>query len=283
MAAPIGSPILLTDGGDVPSATSDALDFLKPSGSPYTSGAQALSIGTAARPSGLHSLRVSAKDPFALAAAIDDLYVRASGRVSNNVVVAPAADPRFAMPAAGWAAKSGNPVLFAGKDLLPAPTRTAIVRHQHPGIYVLGPASAISDKVLKELKRLGTVTRIGAADPVQNAIAFARFSDGTFGWGAQDPGHGLVVANFNRPLDAAATAPLSASGTYAPLLLTNSAKALPDALAAYLLDIEPGYRSDPVRGVYNHAWIVGDLSAIGAGAQAKIDALTEIVRVKRKP
>lgn len=282
MAAPVKSPILLTNAGDVPGATSDALDFLKPGGSPYASGAQALSIGSAARPKGLRSLRVFAKDPFTLAEEIDGVYARASGRVSDSVVVTSAAESSFSMPAAGWAAKSGNPVLFAGKDTLPAPTRRAISRHKHPGIYVLGPPSVISAKVLKELGRLGTVSRIGGSTPIQSAIAFARFSDGNFGWGVQDPGHGLVVANLNRPLDAAAAAPLSASGTYGPLLLTDSPKTVPAPLANYLLDIQPGYRSDPVRGVYNHAWLMGDLSAISAATQAKIDQLTEIVRVRRK-
>ncbi len=50
----------------------------------------------------------------------------------------------------------------------------------------------------------------------------------------------------------------------------------------YLQDIRPGYSSDPVRGVYNHAWIVGDSQdAISVDAQATIDGLLEIAPVKR--
>ena len=55
---------------------------------------------------------------------------------------------------------------------------------------------------------------------------------------------------------------------------------LPPALGGFLLDIQPGYQTDPVRGVYNHAWLIGDESAISAAVQAKIDELTEIVRVQ---
>ena len=41
--------------------------------------------------------------------------------------------------------------------------------------------------------------RSAARTPVANAIAFARFSDGGFGWGVVDPGHGLVFANAEPP------------------------------------------------------------------------------------
>ena len=59
----------------------------------------------------------------------------------------------------------------------------------------------------------------GGSDPVQNAVDFAKFVDGAFGWGVVDPGHGLVFVNASRPMDAVAAAPLSASGSYGPLLL----------------------------------------------------------------
>ncbi len=44
----------------------------------------------------------------------------------------------------------------------------------------------------------------------------------------------------------------------------------------YLLDIQPGYDDDPVRGVYNHGWLMGDEAAISADVQARIDTLLEI-------
>jgi hypothetical protein len=283
MGAPLGSPVLLSDGAEIPGATADTLESLRPGGSAYAAGAQIVLIGAAPRPEGFRSVRVAGRDPFSLADEIDSFSARARGRVSDRVIVAPVSDAAFAMPAAGWAAKSGDPVLFAGRDSLPSPTRRAIARHRHPGIYVLGPPSVISDRVIKELRRLGKVTRVGGRDPIVNAITFARFSDGSFGWGAQDPGHGLVIANTDRPADAAAAAPLSASGTYGPLLLTDSSTALPPELTGYLLDIQPGYRDDPVRGVYNHAWLIGDESAISAVVQAKIDELTEIQHVSQRP
>ena len=147
---------------------------------------------------------------------------------------------------------------------------------------MLGPPETISDQVVAALGKLGTVTRVGSGDPVRSSIDFARFIDGSFGWGVVDPGHGIVFARSDRPLDAAAAAALSASGTYGPLLVLSNADVLDAPVDAYLLDIQPGYRRDPVRGVYNHGWIVGDDKAISVGVQARIDLLLEIRKVTRQ-
>jgi hypothetical protein len=195
-------------------------------------------------------------------------------------VVVSADAPEFAMPAAAWAAKSGDPILFATRDTLPEATRAAIAAHQQPRIYVLGPSSVISPKVTIELRKLGTVTRVGGQDPQTNAVEFAKYADSTFGWGVVDPGHGLVFADPRRPADAAAAAPLSASGKWGPLLLVGDDGELPQAVKDFLLDIQPGYREDPTRGVYNHGWIIGDDKAVSVAAQAQIDALLEIAPAK---
>ena len=122
------------------------------------------------------------------------------------------------------------------------------------------------------------MTRIGSGDPVRSSIDFARFTDGPFGWGVVDPGHGLSFARADRPLDAAAAAPLSASGTFGPLILVSNADTLDPPVVDYLLDIQPGYSKDPVRGVYNHGWIIGDDKAISVGVQSRIDLLLEITQ-----
>ena len=81
--------------------------------------------------------------------------------------------------------------------------------------------------------------------------------------------------------ESAAAAALSGAGTYGPALLLDNAKVVPKPLSGYLLDIQPGYRKDPVRGVYNHGWVIGDERAVSAAAQARLDALLEIVPVER--
>jgi hypothetical protein len=276
---PIRAPTLLSDGRNLPQASSDALGELAPTGARAAGGAQVIRVGDVARPEGLRTTDLAGRDPFALARAVDAFHAAARGGASRRVLVVSADSPAYAVPAAGWAAKSGDPVLFVTRDGVPADTRAALRNHQRPDIFVLGPPTAVSEAVVRGLRRLGTVTRIGAPGPVASAIAFARFAEGGFGWGVVDPGHGLVFARADRALDAIAAAPLSAHGSYGPLLLVGGAQRLDAELEQYLLDIRPGYRSDPVRGVYNHGWIVGDDRALGLAAQARIDELLEIAPV----
>jgi hypothetical protein len=283
MSSPIRAPLLYGDGPkDLPAATKSALAALAPTGSKEAGGAQVVRVGDVPELDGLRTTDLRGADAFAIARAIDAFQAAARGTTSDRVVVVPAQSPEYAMPAAAWAAKAGDPILFTNKDDVPRDTRAAIAAHQQPKIYVLGPPSAVSDKALTQLRRLGTVTRISGADPAASSVAFARFVDGNFGWGVVDPGHGFVFANTKRPGDAAAAAPLSASGTYGPLLVTDDAATLSPALNGYLLDVQPGYTRDPVRGVYNHGWIVGDEGALSVDAQSRIDALLEIVPVNER-
>ena len=280
MSRPLRAPVLLSDGADLPDATKSALGALAPTGAPKAGNAQVIRIGKTATPDKLKTNDVAGADAAALGQAIDKLHTAAAGQPSPAVVVAPSSSADYAMPAAAWAAKAGDPVLWSDKDALPAATKAAIVAHHRPRIYVLAPVSAISDAVFKQLDNLGNARRITAADPAASSVAFARFSDGRFGWNAVDPGHGLVFATRARPADAAAAAALSGAGTYGPLLVNVQPGALAKPLQDYLLDIQPGYDQDPVRGVYNHGWIVGDDKAMSIDVQSRIDALLEIQPVR---
>jgi ell wall binding domain 2 (CWB2) len=279
-STPMRAAILLSDGPKLPAVTEEALKALQPTGAKSPGGAQLVRVGDVARPAGLRTTEIAGRDSFALARAIDAFQTAARGNPSERVVVVSADAPAFAMPAAAWAAKAGDPVLFVRRDEVPAETRAALTAHDQPHIYVLGPKSTISDATLNELGRLGTVKRIGADDPTQSAIAFARYTDPSFGWGVVDPGHGLVFARTDRPLDAAAAAPLSVSGSYGPLLVMTAGTSVDSALDQYLLDIQPGYTRDPVRGVYNHGWLIGDDRAISVATQARIDSLLEIKKAQ---
>jgi hypothetical protein len=283
MSSPIRAPLLYAHGAQaLPPATKDALTALAPTGSKDAGGAQVIRVGDVPELDGYKTTDLRGDGAFALARAIDAFQAAARGSTSDRVVVVGADAPAYAMPAAAWAAKGGDPILFVRRDSIPADTRAAIAAHQQPKIYVLGPTSAVSEKTVTALKKLGSVTRISGATPAASSVAFARFVDGAFGWGVVDPGHGFVFANSTRPGDAGAAAPLSASGSYGPLLVTETADRLPSALQGYLLDVQPGYTRDPVRGVYNHGWIVGDEHAISVPVQSQIDALLEIVPVNER-
>jgi hypothetical protein len=229
----------------------------------------------------------SATAPASLAAEVERLVQIIHGGAPHRVIVIGAAGPRsLAMPAAGLAAESGAPILPVGGAGIPRATRATLARLHRPTIYAVGPPTAVSHAVLSQLARLGAVHRIyagpvaGGETPAENAIAVARFGEGPFGWAIEQPGHGLVFANASRPLDAPAAAPLSASGDYAPLLLLEYPNQVPGALTEFLSDIQPGYSDapeyQPVRGVYNHGWLIGDGKAITATVQAELDAMLEI-------
>ncbi len=280
VAQPIGAPVLFTDGDDVPDLTSSALAALAPRGAAETEDKQVFRIGDTADAEGLRAMDVEGENPAALAAEVDKLRAQLTGDDPEHIVVASSDSPAVAMPAAAWAARSGDPVLFAQRDSVPEPTIEALKRYEDVPVYVLGGEAAISDKALEQVEKAsGSVERVGESDPVANAIAFARFTDGTFGWNINDPGHGFVLANADIPADAGAAAPLSASGTWGPLLLTDDPAKLPSALRGYLLDLKPGYQDDPTRAVYNHVWIIGDPEVISVALQAQVDELAELVQV----
>jgi putative cell wall binding repeat protein len=280
MAPPTKAPLLVSSGGGLPDPTSQAVEALDPQGNKATKGVQAFAIGAASPPDGLTTTRVKGSDPAALAAAIAALRERLSGTPPRHFVIAPEGESSFAMPAAAWAARSGDPVLFSGSKQLSPATAKVLERHPKVPVYVLGPSSAISSDVVREAAKIDRrVRRVSGEDPVENAIALARYADGEFGWNVNDPGHGFVVARSDSPLDAAVAAPLSASGTWGPLLLTDDADTLPTALREYLLDIKPGYTTDPTRAFYNHVWVIGDQEAISVNQQAEIDQLAELAKI----
>jgi hypothetical protein len=279
VAAPVGAPILITESGDVPELTEGAIRSLGPAGSSRTEGAELFALGAAAAPDDYETLEVEGTNAAELAAEVERLRARLAGR-PEHILIASSDEPEYAMPAASWAARSGDPVLFVQRDSVPAVTRKTLERREGTPVYVLGPSSVIPAKLLDEIERVApTAERIGAEGPVENAIEFARFASGSFGWNINDPGHGLVIASTAEALDAAAAAPLSASGTWGPLLVTDQPAAVPATLRGYLLDLKPGYEDDPTRAVYNHVWLIGDTAAISVGFQAQVDEIVEVAPV----
>ncbi|MGH2853486.1 MAG: cell wall-binding repeat-containing protein [Solirubrobacteraceae bacterium] len=293
---PLQAPLLYSEGNSLPAISGQALATLRPTGTPLLAGAQVIEIGTSAAPAGYRVRLPSAGSAgpagsggasgnvYALAARIENLVAAVHGGPPQRVIVVGAdGPPALAMPAAGLAAETGTPILLVNRRAIPAATQTVLSTLHRPTIYVVGPSAAVSHSVFADLARIGPVRRIDAhtggesgAGSVANAIGVARFKDGSFGWGVDEPGHGLVFATAARPLDAPAAAPLSASGDYGPLLLLEHPGTVPPALAKYLSDIEPGAPEyQPVRGFYNHGWLIGDEQAIAATTQAELDRLLE--------
>ncbi len=295
-SAPAGAPILFSEGETLPAVSLHTLEAMHPLGAPALGGVQVIRIGTAATVPHGYSTRtvpVGTGPPALAAAAIERLAATLDGGHAPRqaIVLATALEPALAMPAAGLAAESGAPILFVTRGHVPAQTATVLAALHRPSLFVID-GGAIDRHTRDQLRGFGTVKTItsgaGGAAPaggalageaVQGAIEVARFTDGTFGWGVKEPGHGLVFASASRPLDAPAAALLSATGDYSPMLLLASAAQVPPALTSYLSDIQPAYSEPqfpPVRGAYNHGWLIGGEDAISAVVQAEIDSMLEI-------
>jgi hypothetical protein len=284
--APLNAPILYAEGDSLPQVSLEALEAMRPTGA-GTAGAQVIEIATRARLPVRYSVRaVPAAAPATISGEIAQLLEQAQGAPpSQAIVMGTGGSHATQMPAAGLSAESGAPLLLTGPASLSPATASSLVRLHHPAIYVMNGAG-LGKAVLGALAKLGRVTLIPEAgtgeapSPAAGAIAAARFTDGSFGWGVKDPGHGLVFANSARALDAPAAALLSATGEYGPMLLLEAADRIDPNLAAYLGNIQPAYTTAPefrpVRGVYNHGWLIGDERAIALGTQAEIDSLLEI-------
>jgi putative cell wall-binding protein len=293
MAPPIHAPLLLSGSGSLPGPTADALKLLAPTGSGSLSGAQVVLVGDVPKPSGLRAATIGGSDPYSTAAAIDRFVTAADGgRASPDVVIASSSDPAYAMPAAGWAAESGDPILFVAPNSIPKPTIQALQAHQKPKIYVLGPPSVVSNSVLKQLGRYGTAQRISGTDPAANSVAFAIYRDppckfgqacvhvpGSFGWAIRGPGHGYTLLNASQPLTAAASAALSGSADYGPQLVVDNGSTLSKPVLNFFLNYAtPGYTQEgPTAAVYDHAWIIGDEHVLSVAAQAEVDELMQVI------
>src|SRR5688572_24140380 len=279
---PIGAPLLLSDDDELPAVSRDTLNRLDPRGSDLAKKAEVIRIGSRPpQPSGRKTTTIDGDDVFELASEIDKFSAVARGEPSDDVIVASAERAEYAMPAAALSSRSGDSVLLATRDELPEPTVAALKRHEKPDVFVLGPESVIGEEVMRKIKPLARrIRRIDGPTPVQNAIEFARFQSGSFGWGAEVPGQNFTIASTSRPLDAVGAASLATNGVFAPLLLTDDAETLPRSLESYLLDVQPGFEDDPSLSVFNHVWLLGDEDTISVEQQARIDEVSTLIPVE---
>jgi len=281
-SAPIGSPILLAPSGTLSEDGLSVVEQLDPTSSPTTGLAEVFTFGRVAPPSGYAVKAVAGPDPATLAVEAAELKNEIAGPPGAFVIVS-SEDPAFSVPAATWAARSGDVVLFTGTEKVPKATTDFLKKKANADVpvFVLGPPEAVSAAAFARLKKVASsLERVSGTDPAANSVALVTFSSGAFGWNLNDPGHGYTVARADRPMDAIAATPLSTGGTWPALLLTDSSSELPQVVLDYLLDVKPGYDTDPTRALYNKVWIIGDESAIDVDQQAVIDDAAELTPVE---
>lgn len=286
-ASPVNAPMLLSSKDELPDVTASAMSALNPSGiviPGQTLRPKAFVAGDLKLPDRTQRVNLVNTSYENLTLALDRLWTRLSGGKPTKEVIITTADPafkRYALPAGPLSANTGSPVFFVNKDTVPLATLRAIQDHDKPSIYVVGPPTAISDQLLSRLRRYGTVRRIGGANPTDNAVRVAGFSDPAtaWGWGVLLPGHGFVIMNSHNEMNVAAATTLASGAAYGPLLLNNNANVVDRELRNYLLDVQSGYYDDPADAVYNRAWLLGNETQLSPGIQATFDKLLAVTKV----
>ncbi len=193
-------------------------------------------------------------------------------------------DPKSAAPAAAWAARSGDPILFTTSGSLPADTKAALQSHSNPRIYVFGGPDTVTRFVISQLQEYGTVKRVqpeeSTGGPSDLSIAFAKYSDQDFGWNYRD----IATASCSRRRTTRSRRCQPRHCRPRQLrraaLRRSAPNHLEQPLKSYLLDVQRATTNThpATQGFYNRGWILGATTAISAQVQARIDSLLEITR-----
>jgi hypothetical protein len=279
---PSDGPLLISSKENISEAVFSELSRLNPVG--ITDGITVITVGMSdnagkqLRDRGYKIHEIKGDNPNKLAEDIDMYYSSISGELPNSVIVASSEQLEYALPAGNWIAHMPEPLLYVTKDNIPPETENALKKRKgNANIYLLGPASVVSNNIETQLQKYGKVTRISGDTPYSNAIAFARFKDNKtdFGWGITMPGHGLLLVSKSQAKECISAAAFSHRGKHSPLLLTDSAKA-PQELLDYLKQLKPRFEKSPTEGPYNHLFIAGDNPWISQEQQGHLDHLIEI-------
>lgn len=275
---PINAAVLLIDKEFLPTPTVDTLSRVKVRGYPKTKGLDTVVIGKATADVFIDLAERKLKmtqlkqDPFTLSEKLIPLHGGGAERFTDNIVVASGEQRDYAIPAAAWSAYSGDTLVFAGRNSLPAQTRRVVaqrekLRLEKPTIYVIGPEKVISDQVMAELAAYGEVKRVGAPSAIETAVELADYYDAEtlFGWNQHRGPASFSLVNTEDWGNAVGAWTFAAVGPQAPILLTDSADKLPKPVVEYLERVaadEPSY-----------GFVFGDTDSISSSAFAEFDGL----------
>ena len=253
---------------------------LQPQGGAASGGDAVLAVGNVEVPNGMNAAKLAAGDAASEAAAIARLRDRLAGGKPDAIVLASSSEPAFAAPAAAYAARSGDPVLFTEAEALPpADGRPAAPRRRRAG---LRPRPRLGDlrqgpEGSRSARRQGAADQRRQPGPERDLLRPLRRRQVRLAHLRPRPRlrHGPLrrAARSRRRGGALGLRHLG------PLLVTDSADTLPSELRGYFLDVKPGYTNDPTRAFYNHVWIVGDTGQISVQQQAEVNEVAELAKI----
>lgn len=276
---PRNGPVLLIPPDRLAPVVAQEIIRLNPSG--QHSPAQVLTIGSLSpmvdvevTRLGFTVCRINGGNPAATAAMIWDFI-----GPKENVILTSGEMFEEALPAGGWAAHHGDPILLTCRDQLPRDTAKAIQEKQ-PDVYILGSCRTISERVETLVRELtcGFVDRIGGMNPFEVSVNFTRYQSPTkkFGWGIRERrGWSFRFSRYDDWTSAVNGNPLSHMGKHSPLLLIDP-QSIPPAVKEYLLSVNPVHQEP--EPPFMHGFIVGINGTILCPVQLELDSLLETVR-----
>jgi hypothetical protein len=277
-AAPVNAGLLIRKSDYFPPASADLIKRIQPKGFPRGQGLKAIIMGPGKgdilvdlQEQRLRLTQLKGK-PAGLAKTLVPFSGGYAHKFSDNVVVISSQDRArdYALPAAAWSAYSGDALAFVDGGKVPKETAELLVQRKKvrlntPNVYVFGPKSVIPAKVDKELARYGKVQRIGGGNPIEAAIAFAKFKDPKtgFGWGIDKGPASLSLVNLKDWGNAVGAFTFAAAGPQAPLLLTDDSRRLPRQVLDYARSVR-----DPDQD--GQGFVFGDPRSISTDALHKL-------------
>ena len=254
---------------------------MHPSGAAALGGAQVIRVGSSASaPGGLRSFTLP-PCPAAAAAAVEALLVRARGSEPHEVIVVPTFAPYAQL--APWPGSPPRPEprsCSRPRRGVPRATADVLEHLGHPSIYVIGEGQLHHPRAgtaPSAKSRRSTAPPRSAAKTVPRPATRSRSPaspTAASAGGSKNPAT-VSFANAARPLDAPGRG-TAVGERHTGRCCCSKPAPDPGPLAAYLADIQPAYTSapafQPVHGVYNHGWLIGDEHMITPVIQAEIDA-----------
>lgn len=209
---------------------------------------------------------------------------------SPVIVVVPAGEPAYALPAAYTAAFFRAPVVPVEEGSMPRSLQDALEGAESAGnekvVLVAAPEDLLSDSSLEELGAYGEVSRVADENIYKHSLLWARSRWDNFGWGMDETYHfdayyNFVLANPETPEFAAAGIPMAYQGNYGPLLYTNPGD-LNDYVDQYFWRLSPDFFNFPSDGPFMNVRVVGDVESVSYDAQARADLGLEVRSFKNQ-
>ncbi len=274
--SPIGAPMLLTDGGNLPPVTQDTLNRLKPKGSDLSKDAQVIRIGRdTGRPSRLPQRGDRGQGPVRAGRRDRPLLLggRAASRRQRRDRRRASTPSRRCRRRRGPPARA-TPSSPSSASRFPETIKKALKEHDKPNIYVLGP---------------GEGDRQGRAQAARQPLGKTRAAHpGRHAGGERDRLRPLPAGQLrlgrDRPRATTSRSPARA-GRWTPPRRPRSPQGAcsrrcsspttrtssPARSSSYFLSVQPGYDGTPDQAVYNRVWILGDDKVVSVDEQAQVD------------